>query len=59
LRIPASTVTLSQEPRVKTITSLSRKTLTAAPEGNSITLTYSILHGGREVANGIAVFERM
>lgn len=35
-----------------------KETLTAAPEGNSITLTYSILHGGREVANGIAVFER-
>lgn len=32
-----------------------KETLTAAPDGNSITMIYSILRGDREVANGIAV----
>jgi hypothetical protein len=35
-----------------------KETLIAASEGNLITLTYSIYRGGREVASGVAVFEK-
>ena len=33
-------------------------TLTVSPEGEVLTLTYSILDGNQEVAKGTAVFER-
>ena len=35
-----------------------RETITIEPDGTTMTLTFSILSGEREVANGIAVFEK-
>jgi hypothetical protein len=35
-----------------------RESLTASPDGRTLTLSYSIYRGDRIVANGIAVFER-
>jgi hypothetical protein len=35
-----------------------RETLTAAPDGHLLTVRYSIYDAAREVANGVAVFEK-